>query len=132
MWALIKHVSQSRLGHLLLTLHLCLLLYYFAQLNEVHSFSDTPTLEHVTSDLLIGGRFVHFNSMFWLIWIIDIIPLVVCKPLLQVDIELFPHLSVNVVSWLQAGQIVLLTSIQWLLVGYFIERMIKLYRASRQ
>jgi hypothetical protein len=44
---------------------------------------------------------------------------------------LFPHLSVNVVSWLQACQIVLLTSIQWLLVGYFIERMIKLYRASR-
>ncbi len=133
MWSFIKRVAGSRLGHLLLVIHLCLILFYFAQLNDVYAFNAVPsaTAEDVITGRVIGGHYLNFDStLLWSLVAINILPVFLCQALIKIVILMFPHLSVNTISWVQAYQMVIRTSVQWLLVGYFIERMIKLYRAS--
>ena len=131
MLSFIKRIAVSRLGHLLLVIHLCLLLFYFAQLNEPYSVQPSATVEDVITGRFIGGHYMHFDStLLWSLVAINILPLLLCQALIKIVILLFPHLGVNILSWVQAYQMVVITSVQWLLVGYFIERMIKLSRAS--
>ncbi len=131
MLSFIKRVVGSRLGHLLLVIHLCLLLFYFAQLNESYSVPPSATAEDVITGRFIGGHYMNFDStLLWTLVLINILPLFLSQAFIKIVILLFPHLSAITFSWVQAYQMVVTTSVQWLLIGYFIERMIKLYRAS--
>nr|MDQ3818035.1 hypothetical protein [Acidobacteriota bacterium] len=129
----LKRILKNRLGHLLLVFHLCLTVYYFAQLNVEYGRGT----EHLTvsrqdlSGRFIAGRFIDFDSgLFKILFFLDLIPLHIHMLITKAVIYLFPYLGVQTVSWVQASLLLVLTSIQWLLVGYFIGKMIKLWRAS--
>lgn len=128
MWSFVKRVTSSRIGHLLFAAHPCLVNYYFAQLETTeNSFG----LEGVITGMYIGGRYMDFDStLLFVLELLNILPLVLSQGILEIIIFLLPQLSVRTFSWVMAFLLVSLSSLQMLLVGYFIERMVKIYRTS--
>lgn len=128
MWSFIKRTTDSRIGHLLAAVNLCLIVYYFNQLK----ITGCPLgLEGVITATTIGDRYMDFEStLLFVLAILNILPLLLAQGILEIIIFLIPQWSVSTFSWVMAYLLIGLTSVQWLLVGYFIERTIKTYRAS--
>jgi hypothetical protein len=132
-WPFIKRLISSRVGHLLFVVHLCLVVHCFAQ---SHVYENVGALswfrpENVFPMGFIAGRFLDFDSTLLAALLrLNLLPLLADKLVMDIMVFLFPHVEVITFSWAQAYLLIGLTSAQWLSVGYFIERMIKLYRAA--
>lgn len=128
MWSLIKRIIDSRIGHLLAAVNLCLVVYYF---NQLEITGCTLGIEGVIAATTIGDRYMDFEStLLFVLAILNILPLLLAQGILEIIIFLIPRLSVSTFSWVMAYLLIGLSFVQWLLVGYFIERIIKTYRAS--
>ncbi len=111
-------------------LHLCLITYCFAQSDTGNNYAGVG-IEHVITGFFIGGRFLDSNStLLFCLVLVNLLPIIIDQGLLKIVIFLLPHLNVEILSWVKAYQLVVLTSLQWLLLGHFIERMIKLFRGT--
>jgi hypothetical protein len=137
MWPLIKSAIRSRVGVLFLYANLCLIVAYFAPLEPVDYSYDPDTAarlasyDEVITGRFIGGRYTDFDSTaLWVLVALNLLPLLSGQVALKCVILLWPGLSVHALSWVYAYLLVTLCSVQWLLVGHFVERMFKLYRAS--
>ena len=137
MWPSIKSVMRSRVGLLLLYANLCLIVLYFAPLKPVDYFYEQnhvarlASYEAVITGRFIGGRYMDFDSAILSALVpLNAVPLLVGQAVLKCVILLWPGLSVHALSWLSAYLLITLSSAQWLIVGHFIERVFKLYRAS--
>ena len=128
---------RSRVGLLLLYAHLCLIVIYFAPLKPVEYFYEPnraarlASYDEVVTGRFIGGKFMDFDSAIISALVpLNAVPVLVGQAALRCVILLWPGLSVHALSWVYAYLLVTLSSAQWLIVGHFIERMFKLYRAS--
>lgn len=137
MWPSIKSAARSRVGVLLLYANLCLVVAYFATLEPVDYFYDADpaarlaSYEEVVTGRFIGGRYTDFDSaLLWVLVPLNVLPLLSGQAALKCFILLWPGLSAHALSWVYAYLLVALCSVQWLLVGHFVERMFKLYRDS--
>jgi hypothetical protein len=137
MWSLIKSAMRSRVGLLLLYANLCLNVAYVAPLKPVDYFYEPnpatrlASYDEVITGRFIGGRYMDFDStVLWVLVSLNLLPLLSGQAALRCVILLWPGLGVHALSWVYAYLLVTLSSVQWLCVGYFIERMFKLYRAS--
>ena len=138
MWLLIKSAMRSRAGVLLLYANLCLIVVYFAPLKPVGYFYEpnpAPRLasyDEVITGRFVGGRYMDFDStVLWALVFLNFLPLLSGQAALKCVILLWPGLSAHALSWVYAYLLVTLSSVQWLLIGHFIERMFKLYGATR-
>ncbi len=124
----IKRVLSSPCGLLLASVHLSLVVCYFVQL-EV---TGCPFgLEGVITGSTIGDRYMDFESTLLIVLVgLNLLPLLLSQGILKIVIILLPQLSVSTFSWVMAYLLIGLSSVQWLLVGYFIERMMEIYRSS--
>jgi hypothetical protein len=137
MWPSIKSAMRSRVGLLLLYANLCLVVVYFAPLKPEEYFYEPnhaarlSSYEAVVTGRFIGGRYMNFESAILSVLVpLNAVPLLVGQAALKCVILLWPGLSVHALSWVCAYLLVALSSAQWLIVGHFIERMLKLYKAS--
>lgn len=137
MWPLIKSAVRSRVGLLLLYANLCLIVAYFAPLKPVDYFHEpnpaarSASYDEVITGRFIGGRYMDFDStVLWALVSLNFLPLLSGQAALKCVILLRPELGAHALSWVYAYLLVTLSSVQWLFVGHFIEKMFKLYRAS--
>lgn len=123
-----RNLICSRLGWLLVTVQLCLILYWFGQGTFEPNAADV-TAEDTYTGRFIGSRFVELDStLSWTLVLINVLPLVVAQGLMKLLLLLLPELKITTLSWIQAVQLLALSSSQWLMVGRFIERMFSLAR----
>ena len=130
----IKSVARSRVGQILFVVHMSLVIFEFAQKTpvpraELNVFSSEEIVS--TSDL-IAGRYYHFGHESLLLQFISLIdiPGFFIGYILSLPISyILPPLGAYDDSWLAAIILLCGTSIQWFIIGYYIERVIK--RRSR-
>ena len=138
MWRFIKNLAGSRLGQILLVIHLCLVVYDFAN-NPAEGY-DYPNCTKVSewdvSGTLIANRFFHHleneSTLLVTLLILDL-PALLLGMVLLVPVEkiLLQSVCVETASWVSAVVLLLLTSIQWLIIGYVVERLIRWLRKPR-
>jgi hypothetical protein len=129
MWSFIKRVLTSRIGQLLAAVHLLLVVYDFAQ-KDVQRYAPgercTPVSEWDVTGGLIAGRFFHFSyesTLHKLTVLADLPSLLLCSLLTAPLYRLYPNMCVVTTSWIDAAVLIVVTSGQWLLVGFAIERL---------
>jgi len=130
----LKRVASSRVGNVLLILHLSLVIFDFAQKppvpraqsNIVHE-ADKP----LSSSLLLAGRSFHWHyesALLKFLILVDLPGIFVSLLISVILIPLFYVLSplgAYDESWFAAGVFLLGASIQWQFLGYWLERVIQ-------
>jgi hypothetical protein len=128
MLTLLKRLVCSRVGWLLAIVQLAIIVYWFSRGVAATSF-DYLGAETVYTGRFIGNRFVELDSSLSMaLVLINAIPVAMAQLLSKVVLFVVPSLTVPVLSWVHALELVFLTTVQWLIVGAFIERMIVLVR----
>ncbi len=123
----VRHLISSRLGWILFSVQLTLILFWFGLAQGGDDASLTA--EAVYTGRFIGGRFVELNSALAMtLVLVNAIPLLIAQGALKALLLILPSLSVRTLSWVQAAQLLAMSSLQSLMAGCFVERMIKLAR----
>ena len=129
-WPFIKRVAGSRIGHLLFVINLCMAIYLL-----VHF--PFPQMEHLDcvprSQLPISdSTFCYTLLPMWewvFAYIVLTLPAYQVSQLFSAPINsLFPNLCYYTADRIDAALFLLCSSIQWLLIGYGLERLIKRMR----
>jgi hypothetical protein len=132
MWPLIKTVANSRAGQILCLTNLGLINYCYLFIMKVPVDYATPAISSVGNSGFIAGRWIDFDSSLLLVLtVLNVLPVLICNVVIALFIALFPQPDVTLASWIYAAMLLALSIIQWLIVGSFIGRMVKLYRDSR-
>ena len=125
---LTRKVVSSRLGQFLFVTHLILVIYAFG----VKSTADFGQIWNDCATLPIAGRAIRIpfeSPLLKTLALLDLPSLFiyyVIGLLIFVLIGLIaPNVSAYTVSWIGAVILLLLTSVQWLLIGSFIEWLIR-------
>ena len=132
MWPLIKTVISSRVGQALCLVNLGLVGYCYFFIMKAPVASATLQISYVGNGGFIAGRWIDFDSSLLLVLTVaNTLPILFSNVVTDLVIAPFPQLNVIVASWVYAGLLLALASTQWLIVGSFTERIVKLYRDSR-
>jgi hypothetical protein len=131
----LKRLTTSRLGWFLSVLHLCLVVFDFAQkrIVEVGCYDEW----NVAGADLIAGRMFHLyyeTALLKVIVLLDMpgILLSVGISLLLTPLSfLFPKPCLYTQSWISAIVLLTGTSIQWCFLGLIIERVIGSIKGNR-
>ena len=120
----LKRIALSRVGHLLLIVHLCLVVYAFAQ---KPSYSDIPCTGSAFDSSLLAGRYYHFHYESTLMKTLTFLDI----PSIALGSSAASLLSpfkfcVYTASWIEGLLILTFASLQWLLIGFFLQ---EIYRA---
>ena len=128
-WALINRIASSRIGQLLLLIHLILVVYDFAQKTGHTSFVDcTPRSEWNSTAGVLAGRYFHpaYESVLLkVLMFLDLPAILFGAIVLYPFYYIYPNICVYTASWIDAAVILLFASFQWLLVGCSIEWLIR-------
>lgn len=128
---MLRAVAGSRLGHIFCVLHLILLLLFFISQDPVPRDLNNDQVSKYSSSVLMAGRGFHYHyepvelKILILLDAPGILLSVFLSLLLLPVALLLPPLGEYDGSWVAAAIIFVGTSTQWLLVGYFLERMIR-------
>lgn len=133
----LKRITCSRLGLLFAFVHLCLVIFAFAQKEtaKVNCDGALPggwlNVYEVAGNIFVAGRMVHFYyeaTLFKIIYVLDLpgmlLSFLVAFPFSFLS-YLFPKLCAYTQSWLLAAALIIGTSIQWWLIGYLLEQLTK-------
>jgi hypothetical protein len=132
MWPLTKSAASSRVGQLLCLVMQGLVSYFYFFGMSVPSAHATPPIYSVGNGGFIAGRWVDFDSSLFPVLILsNLLPLLISNLVIDLVVDLFPRTNVITASWVYACLFLTLISMQWLIVGSFIEKMVKLYQDSR-
>ena len=134
----IKNLAGSRLGQVLLVIHLCLVVYDFAN-NPAEEYAYpncTKVSEWDLSGTLIADRFFHHleaESTLLISLIILDLPALLLGMMLLVPVErvVLQGVCVETASWVSAVVLLLLTSMQWLIIGYAAGQLARWVRKPR-
>jgi hypothetical protein len=129
----LKRVASSRLGHILLILHLSLVVFDFAQKTPVSRAENNRVVEAgetMESATLVAGRMFHYHyesPLLKFLIFVDLpgIFLSLLLGLVLLPISYIVPLGEYDESWMAAGIYLLSTSIQWQFIGYCLERVFK-------
>jgi hypothetical protein len=136
----LKRVVSSRVGHVLLILHLSLVVFEFTQKNPVSRAESNRVYEAremTESATLLAGRVFHYHyesPLLKFLIFVDMpgIALSFFLGLVLVPINYIAPLGEYDASWAVAGILLIGTSTQWQLIGYGLERMIRSGRSSER
>ena len=134
----LRRVASSRVGYVLLILHLSLLAYDFAQKSPVTRAESNRVVkagEMRDSAVLLAGRTFHYHYEssllkflifvdlpgFFLSWLLSLVLL---------PVTYFVPLGAYDESWVAAGVFLLGASIQWQFIGFCLERVFKRDKSS--
>jgi hypothetical protein len=132
MWPLIKIVASSRVGQVLCLTNLGLINYCYLFIMKVPLGYVTIDISSVGNSGFIAGRWVDFDSSLLLVLtVLNVLPVLFSNLVIALFTVPFPQSDVILTSWIYAALLLALIIIQWLIVGSFIGRMVKLYRDSR-
>jgi hypothetical protein len=123
---LAKKIIRSRLGWTFLALHLFLAFLVFGEKRSTTDQATYAEFQQSGQDyVLIAGRGVHIgveSELMKLLFIIDL-PALLIGFFLIVGLSLFySNMPVIITSWIDAGILLFLTSVQWLLIGHLIQQ----------
>jgi hypothetical protein len=131
MWRLLKGILTSRIGYLLVAIHLCLAIYDFAP-KDVQGGSNgacQTVAQWDTNIHLVAGRVVHYtyeSALYKFLTLADLPAVLLVEGLFMPGVyRLFPHLCMYTASWVEAFILLTIASMQWLTVGFVIERVLK-------
>ena len=123
---------SSRVGWILVLFHLCLLIYCFAQKGTIPADTSHDSFLANSTTSIIAGRGFHlaYESLLLKAIVLLDLPGLIVTGLISVPVavlatKLFPRPSFYTESWKAAVILMVGTSIQWLLVGYGIEVLLK-------
>jgi hypothetical protein len=126
--AVINRLVRSRVGWLLVIAQLGTIVYWFRR-GVAASSIDYLGANTVYTGRFIGNRFVELNSSLSEVLVLsNVIPVVIAQLLSKIVFFIIPSLTVPALSWVHAVELLFLTTVQWLIVGAFIERLIALAR----
>jgi hypothetical protein len=136
----LKRIASSRVGHILLILHLSLVIFDFAQKEPVARAESTRVVEAgetVESATLLAGRMIHYHyesPLLKFLMFVDLpgILLSLLFGLVLLPINYIAPLGAYDESWVAAGIFLLGTSIQWQFIGYCLERVFKSAKRSER
>src|SRR5215203_5639944 len=132
MWPPIKTVASSRVGQVLCLTNLGLINYCYLFIMKVPVAYATIGISSVGNSGFIAGRWIDFDSSLLLaLTVLHVLPALLSNVVIALFTALFPESEVILASWIYAALLLPLIIIQWLIVGSFIGRMVKLYRDSR-
>ena len=132
----LRRVASSRVGHVLLVIHLFLVVFDFAQKSPVSRAENNRAYEAgeiMSSSTLLAGRGFHYHyesPLLKLLILVDLPGLLLSLifSLVLIPINYFAPLGAYDESWVAAGIFLLGTSIQWQFVGYCLE---SVFRSGR-
>ena len=135
-----KRVASSRVGHILLIIHLSLVVFDFAQKTPVSRAEHNRVHEAgeiMPSSILLAGRGFHYpdeSSLLKFLIFIDLpgLLLSLILGLVLVSINYVAPLGAYDETWVAAGIFLLGTSSQWQFVGYCLERVFRSGRNSER
>ena len=129
--SLLKRVALSRVGHLLLVVHLCLVVYGFAWKPSVSPYTY-PCVAQPSSNVLIAGRSYHFHYESDLIKALTALdlPAFTLGSFLDTLLSSF-QICAYAASWIFAAIFLSLASLQWLVIGWFLEVSFRGLRSGR-
>ena len=136
----LKRVASSRVGHILLVVHLSLVVFDFAQKTPVSRAENNRVHEAgeiLSSSVLLAGRGFHYHYESPLLKLLILVDLPGLLLGLIVGLMLIPINSVAPLgaydeSWVAAGILLLGTSIQWQMVGYCLEKIVRSAKSSER
>lgn len=119
---------RSRVGWLLVVIHFCLLVYDFSQQDKIPADAERGGLIPSAGEVIIAERFIHWHYeplLLKVIVLLDLPSLIVTgyisTPFVALAARLFPQPSLHFESWIVAVILLFGTSVQWLLIGYWME-----------
>ncbi|HXG65308.1 MAG TPA: hypothetical protein VNO70_09375 [Blastocatellia bacterium] len=127
----IKGVSTSRLGLILLVIHLAFFIYAIAEKPSSPWRSRDISWPEMQENLpagyvFVAGRYFHWayeSLSFQALTLIDLPALFFQEIISQICwARFYSQLSAHLVSWVEAGFWLFYGSLQWLFIGYCIER----------
>ena len=126
MIATINRLVRSRVGWLLVFVQYGMILYWFRRA-VAPSSGDYMGAEVVYTGQLIGNKWVELDSSLSVVVVLmNVIPVEMAQVLSKIVLFIVPSLTVPALSWVHAVELLFLTTLQWLIVGAFIERIIAL------
>ena len=124
-----KNVLTSRLGLILCLVHFLFFAYAILEKQPAPRGEDMSWAEFQqlgSSSSLFAGRNLHWHyesALLQVLLVLDLPAMFAVSIFSEVFLpQSFAQLSVWTVSWIGAGLMVFFSSLQWLLVGYCIER----------
>lgn len=121
--SLTKRVGSSRTGLAALVLHLLLFVYCVGQKTQISDDAVAAPNQGGGFYTLFAGRPFHFeheSTLFQIILILDA-PALAVDYVVSTFVGVFASPSAYTQSWLDAWVVIFASSIQWLLVGCFME-----------
>jgi hypothetical protein len=128
MFALVKRLVHSRVGWVLAITQLGIILYWFRR-GVAATSVDYLGADTVYTGRFVAGRFVELGSyLSAALVLINAIPVAMAQLLSKGVLFVAPSLSVPMLSWVHAFELLFLSTLQWLIIGCFVERMVALAR----
>ncbi len=126
MWSFIKRFFTNRIGWFLAIVHLCLTVYDFAQKNPLaYDSNECEPPGNFAGHYLIAGRYFHWTneSLIHQVTILLDFPSLIVSEFLMIPISYLFHTNICVYtkSWIFAYVLLVVTSLQWLIVGFIIQ-----------
>ena len=121
-FSFLKRVLISRVGHLLVVINLCFIIYEYSQISATlddAGGSCVTVSEAQNSDVIVCTYFLPlwFKIVVWL-KSLSLIPTEIISTFLQ---TLFPTMCIGTATQIQTVLLAAFGSVQWLFVGYFVE-----------
>ncbi len=130
MWSFLKRVTKSRIGQSLLVINMCVLAYGYAQ---------SPSSQYTRGECTVMSEahnpqasILLLNAVATDAIIIDLPSVLFSMPLVSIFIHTFPNLCVHTVSRVSVLILLVISSGQWMLIGYSMESLSKKSRRGAQ
>ena len=121
MWSFVRRFFTNRIGWFLAVAHFCLTVYDFAQKTVDDGCEPSSAAGHY----LIAGRYFHwtYESLIHQVTILLDFPSLIVSEFLMSPISYFIPVNncVYTRSWIFAYVLLVVTSLQWLIVGFIIQ-----------
>jgi hypothetical protein len=134
-WSFLKRVAESRVGHLLLVVNMCILVHSYAESSDSQHIHGAECIT-VAAARQITANAVCFTTMPWwmflmMLWgLLDLPSMLLSYPFTQAFENLFPHICDSTAIFINSLIFLVISSGQWLLIGYGIGSLSKNFRKS--
>ena len=125
---MIKRVVFNRIGWVLSTINLSVLIFYYSSYMQPYLGELEPGMSFVFTGSMFAGRWMGSDSILIFILLIDLIPLMLATFWIQMVVLGFPTLGAVSASWISAVFFVGFGSLQWQIVGTFVDHLLGLRR----
>ena len=93
------------------------------------TITDVPYYEEVFTNNFVAGRYIWVDShLSFALLLVNLVPVLLSQGLSKLLIFFLPGTGIETLSWIHAAHLMALVTIQWLIIGSSLERMVKLLK----